>query len=154
MVRALVGAARSATVVIQGRVRTRSCWRGRSPWRPAAPTIVGPAPSLGALVALLEQVRLFVGNESGVMHLAVAAGAPIVAIFGPTNDRAWGPYPLTSPRHAVVRETLACAPCVHRGHSFGTPAGCAARTCLDLSSRERWSRRPNGCSRATASADR
>ena len=94
--------------------------------------IVGPAPSIGALVALLEQVRLFVGNESGVMHLAVAAGAPIVAIFGPTNDRAWGPYPLTASRHAVVRESLACTPCVHRGHQFGTPAGCAARTCLDL----------------------
>lgn len=94
--------------------------------------VVGPAPSIGALVALLEQVRLFVGNESGVMHLAVAACAPIVAIFGPTNDRAWGPYPLTAPRHAVVRETLACTPCVHRGHQFGTPAGCAARTCLDL----------------------
>jgi ADP-heptose:LPS heptosyltransferase len=95
-------------------------------------TIIGPAPSLGALVAFLERVRLFVGNESGVMHLAVTAGAPIVAVFGPTNDRAWGPYPLTSPRHAVVRETLACTPCVHRGHQFGTPAGCAARTCIDL----------------------
>jgi hypothetical protein len=32
----------------------------------------------------------------------------------------------------VVRETLACTPCVHRGHQFGTPAGCAARTCIDL----------------------
>jgi len=94
--------------------------------------IVGPAPSIGALVALLEHARLFVGNESGVMHLAVAAGAPIVAIFGPTNDRAWGPYPLTSLRHAIVRESLACTPCVHRGHEFGTPQGCAARTCLDL----------------------
>jgi heptosyltransferase-2 len=94
--------------------------------------IVGPAPSIGALVALLEQVRLFVGNESGVMHLAVTAGTPIVAVFGPTNDRAWGPYPLSAPRHAVVRESLACTPCVHRGHSFGTPAGCPARTCLDL----------------------
>jgi ADP-heptose:LPS heptosyltransferase len=94
--------------------------------------IVGPAPSLGALVALLEQVRLFIGNESGVLHLAVAAQAPIVAIFGPTNERAWGPYPLDAPRHAVVREALACAPCVHRGHDFGTPAGCSARTCIDL----------------------
>ncbi|MCC6176832.1 MAG: glycosyltransferase family 9 protein [Chloroflexi bacterium] len=93
--------------------------------------LCGPAPSPGALVALLERVRMFVGNDSGVMHLAVTAAAPVVAIFGPTNDRAWGPYPLTSPRHAVVRETLACAPCIHRGHSFGTPQGCEARTCLD-----------------------
>lgn len=94
--------------------------------------IVGPAPTLGALVALFERVRLFIGNESGVVHLAVAARAPIVVVYGPTNDRAWGPYPLDAPRHAVVREALACAPCVHRGHALGTPAGCAARTCLDL----------------------
>ena len=94
--------------------------------------IVGPAPTLGALVALFERVRLFVGNESGVVHLAVAGGAPIVVIYGPTNDRAWGPYPLSAARHAVVRETLACTPCIHREHSLGTPQGCAARTCLDL----------------------
>jgi heptosyltransferase-2 len=31
-----------------------------------------------------------------------------------------------------VRETLACAPCIHRGHRFGTPQGCAARTCLAI----------------------
>jgi heptosyltransferase-2 len=94
--------------------------------------IVGPAPSLGSLAAFLSEVRLFVGNDSGVLQVAVAAGAPVVAVFGPTNDRAWGPYPLTSPRHAVVREVLACSPCVHREHSLGTPQGCAARTCLDL----------------------
>lgn len=94
--------------------------------------VVGPAPSLGALAAFLSKVRLFVGNDSGVLQVAVAAGVPIVAIFGPTNDRAWGPYPLSSPRHAVVREVLACSPCVHREHSLGTPQGCAARTCLDL----------------------
>jgi heptosyltransferase-2 len=95
-------------------------------------TLVGPAPTPGALVALLGRSRLFLGNDGGAMNMAVAAGVPIVAVFGPSNDRAWGPYPLTSPRHAVVRETLACAPCIHRGHEFGTPAGCEARTCLDL----------------------
>lgn len=94
--------------------------------------VVGPTPTLGALVALLGQARVFVGNDSGVMHLATAARVPVVAIFGPSNDRAWGPYPPTAPRHAIVREQLACTPCTHRGHQFGTPAGCPARTCLDL----------------------
>jgi ADP-heptose:LPS heptosyltransferase len=84
------------------------------------------------LVALFERVRLFIGNERGVVHLAVAGGAPIVVIYGPTNDLAWGPYPGSAARHAVVRESLACTPCIHREHSLGTPAGCAARTCLDL----------------------
>jgi ADP-heptose:LPS heptosyltransferase len=59
-----------------------------------------------------------------------------VAIFGPTNHRAWGPYPPDAPRHAVVREPLACSPCIHRGHAFGTPSGCPARTCLDVVSVE------------------
>ena len=94
--------------------------------------VVGPSPTLGALVAFLSKVRLFIGNESGVMHLAVAADAPVVAVIGPTNHRAWGPYPVSAPRHAVVREELACSPCIHRGHALGTPQGCAARTCLDL----------------------
>jgi ADP-heptose:LPS heptosyltransferase len=57
---------------------------------------------------------------------------PVVAVFGPSNDRAWGPYPAGDPRHQVVREQVACAPCIHRGHRFGTPQGCRARTCLAI----------------------
>jgi heptosyltransferase-2 len=73
-----------------------------------------------------------VANDGGVVHVATAVGTPVVAIFGPSNDRAWGPYPIDDPCHQVVREQLACAPCIHRGHSFGTPQGCPARTCLAL----------------------
>ena len=71
-----------------------------------------------------------VANDGGVVHVATAVGTPVVAIFGPSNDRAWGPYPVDEIRNQVVRERLACAPCIHRGHSFGTPQGCPARTCL------------------------
>jgi heptosyltransferase-2 len=73
-----------------------------------------------------------VGNDGGVVHVATTVGTPVVAVFGPSNDRAWGPYPSHLPRHQVVREQLACAPCIHRGHSFGTPQGCPARTCLAI----------------------
>ncbi len=83
-------------------------------------------------LAFLHHCQLFVGNDSGLMHLATAAELPVVAVFGPSNDHAWGPYPLESPRHAVVRARLACSPCIHVGHRFGTPQGCPARTCLDL----------------------
>lgn len=91
-----------------------------------------PAPGTQALGALLRRCRLVVANDGGVVHVASAVGTPVVAIFGPTNDRAWGPYPPDDPRHQLVRETLACAPCIHRGHSFGTPEGCPARTCLAI----------------------
>ena len=90
------------------------------------------APSPQALGALLRRCRLVVANDGGVVHVATAVDTPVVAVFGPSNDRAWGPYPPDDPHHQVVRETLACAPCIHRGHSFGTPQGCAARTCLAI----------------------
>jgi len=91
-----------------------------------------PAPGPQALAALLRRCRLIIANDGGVVHVATAVGTPVVAIFGPSNDRAWGPYPPDDQRHQVVRETLACAPCIHRGHDFGTPQGCPARTCLAI----------------------
>jgi ADP-heptose:LPS heptosyltransferase len=94
--------------------------------------IVPPAPSPQALGALVRTCDLVIANDSGVVHVASAVGTPVVAIFGPSNDRAWGPYPPGEARNQVVREQLACAPCIHRGHRFGTPQGCPARTCLAL----------------------
>lgn len=91
---------------------------------------VPPAPTPQALGAFIRQCRLLVANDSGPVHVASAVGTPVVAIFGPSNDQMWRPYPPSDPAHQVVREQLACTPCIHRGHSFGTPQGCAARTCL------------------------
>lgn len=42
--------------------------------------------------AVLKRVRLFVGNDSGLMHLAAAAGAPTVGLFGPSDDRLYAPW--------------------------------------------------------------
>jgi ADP-heptose:LPS heptosyltransferase len=91
-----------------------------------------PAPGPQALGALVRRCRLVLANDGGVAHVATAVGTPVVTVFGPSNDRAWGPYPPDDPRHQVVRERLACAPCIHRGHEFGTPGGCPARTCLAI----------------------
>jgi heptosyltransferase-2 len=94
--------------------------------------IAPAAPSPQALGALVRRCRLVVANDGGVVHVATAVRTPVVAVFGPSNADAWGPYPVDDPCHQVVREPLACAPCIHRGHSFGTPQGCPARTCLAL----------------------
>ncbi len=94
--------------------------------------VVPPAASPQALGDLVRRCRLVVANDGGVVHVATAVDTPVVAVFGPTNDRAWGPYPVDDPHHQLVREQLACAPCIHRGHKFGTPQGCPARTCLAL----------------------
>ncbi len=43
------------------------------------------------LAALLSRCRLYIGSDSGVTHLASAVGAPVIAIFGPTDPVVWGP---------------------------------------------------------------
>jgi ADP-heptose:LPS heptosyltransferase len=48
-------------------------------------------PRLGQLVAVLNQCRLLLGNDSGVSHLAAAVGIPVLALFGPTSPRVWRP---------------------------------------------------------------
>ena len=42
--------------------------------------------------AALKRTRLFVGNDSGLMHLAAAAGAPTLGLFGPSDDRLYAPW--------------------------------------------------------------
>ena len=44
------------------------------------------------LAALLQDAAFLVTNDSGPMHLAVAAGTPVVALFGPTDPARIGPY--------------------------------------------------------------
>ena len=98
------------------------------------------------LAAILKQCTLFVGNDSGLSHLAASVGTPVVAIFGPTDPRAWGPYGrrswqveqhmregielLSSGPHRALKAGIACSPCIYRGHKLGTPYGCPDRTCL------------------------
>jgi ADP-heptose:LPS heptosyltransferase len=92
--------------------------------------IVSGVPTPRHLAALLSRCRLFVGNDSGVMHLAVAAGIPVVAVFGPSNHLAWGPYDPSGGRSRVVRLGLPCSPCLYVGQSLGNRYGCGDERCL------------------------
>jgi ADP-heptose:LPS heptosyltransferase len=46
--------------------------------------------------AALGRARLFIGNDSGVMHLAAAAGVPTLGLFGPSDESLYGPWGQTS----------------------------------------------------------
>jgi heptosyltransferase-2 len=96
---------------------------------------LGDRTTLAQLAAVLARCDLLVGADSGVLHLASAVGTPTVALFGPTNHRAWAPA-LPPDRLIVVRSGIACSPCAYTREGLGTPAGCAERTCMALISVE------------------
>ena len=47
--------------------------------------------NLWELACWLARARVYIGNDSGITHLAAAAGVPVVAIFGPTDPELWAP---------------------------------------------------------------
>jgi len=82
--------------------------------------------SIADLPALLSQCHLFLGNDSGAMHVAAAVGLPVVAVFGPTDPH--GTAPVT-PHLTIVQQKPYCSPCFlrrcptdHRCMTAVTPA--------------------------------
>ena len=71
--------------------------------------------SFGELAAQLERCALFIGNDSSPMHLAAAVGIPVIAIFGPTSPREYGPYPLDDPKHIALWHPSSEQPCFFMG---------------------------------------
>jgi ADP-heptose:LPS heptosyltransferase len=61
--------------------------------------LVGKADLLTAF-ACLKRARLFIGNDSGAMHLAAASGCPTIGLFGPSDERLYAPW---GPQTRVVR---------------------------------------------------
>lgn len=69
--------------------------------------------SLMETAALLQQCRLLLCNDSGLMHMATALGVPVVAIFGPTVEE-FGFYPFHA-QAQVLSAPVACRPCSTKG---------------------------------------
>jgi ADP-heptose:LPS heptosyltransferase len=78
--------------------------------------------SLSQLAALLDRSDVYLGNDSGVTHLAAAVGVPTFAIFGPSDPRQWAPR---GKKVAVISRQIACSPCVN-----ATMKNCPHRACL------------------------
>ena len=96
----------------------------------AALNLVGKT-SLPQLADVIYHADLFVGADSGVMHIAAATGTPVVSIFGPSNADAWKPWTVGG-RSVILRSGVECSPCSYVGHGIGARNGCAARTCMKL----------------------
>jgi ADP-heptose:LPS heptosyltransferase len=62
--------------------------------------------SLVSLPALVKRADWVVSNDSGPMHLAAAMGVKVFAVFGPTDPRLFGPYPIGGARNHVIQAPL------------------------------------------------
>lgn len=65
---------------------------------------------------LMQKSRLFIGNDSGPLHLAAALHVPTIGLYGPTSPREF--YPYNPPRHTYIHKAISCSPCFKFGGSI------------------------------------
>jgi len=78
---------------------------------------------INKLAAILQKCDLYIGNDSGITHLAAALGIPVVALFGPTDPHIWGP---SGNSISIVYKPLECSPC-----SGEKMKRCVKRRCVE-----------------------
>lgn len=98
-----------------------------------SPDNVAPLPgnmNLREVAALLERCDLFIGNDSGMMHLAGMVNTPVVGIFGPGSPLTSGPY-MDSGRLDIVRKNFECSPCRQKFFKECKPSSHNKPFCLE-----------------------
>lgn len=96
---------------------------------PGAVDLAGKT-SLRGMAAVLERAALFVGNDSGPMHLAGALGTPVVSVFGPGDPAKTAPWGMGD-RLRVVYAALPCSPCRQAFWRECDPAPSGKPACLE-----------------------
>lgn len=85
--------------------------------------------SLKELAALTCSAKLFIGVDSAPMHIAAAVGTPVVALFGPSGDRQWGPWGV--PNRVITSTQHPCRPCGVDGCGGGKRSDCLVMLGVD-----------------------
>lgn len=140
----LADALGAAIVLVGVRAEAEAVGRVAAAMRHPALNLAGET-ALPTLAGLLLGADLLLGNDSSVAHLAAALGTPTIALFGPSNERAWRPWgaatvvlpadggaPAVPPgaRALAVRSAEPHAPCLYTGYGPGNPGGCPHCRCL------------------------
>ena len=94
-------------VMIGAKEEAEASARAAAAWRERAVNLCGLGPRESA--AILEDAALFIGHDSGPMHLAAAVDTPCVAVFAARHaPRIWFPY---GPKHRVIYHQTDCFGC-------------------------------------------
>jgi heptosyltransferase-2/heptosyltransferase-3 len=92
------------------------------------PHVLAGKTTVGQLAALMGSAALVLGVDSGPLHLAAAMGTPTIHLYGPGDDKRFGPWGDTN-RHHVLRSELWCSPC---GVFAACPRGLDQPECMTL----------------------
>ncbi len=90
---------------------------------PPGTSIVLNCHPLPAIAAILQKCSVFVGNDSGITHLAAASGVPVVALFGPSDLQVWGPRGADV---VILKSAAECSPCGQEKMQ-----SCVHQTCME-----------------------
>ncbi|MBD3425770.1 MAG: hypothetical protein GF409_00905 [Candidatus Omnitrophica bacterium] len=84
--------------------------------------------SIGALAELMRRSDLVISNDSAPLHIASAVNAATIAIFGPSDERRYGPL---SDKSRVIKPEVPCRPCEAALCRRGAEAGCITDISVD-----------------------
>ena len=75
--------------------------------------------AINQLAALFANADFVICGNCGPMHLAAAAGTPVIALHGPTNPSQWAPW---GNGHTILHVDVPCSPCLNLGFEYGCSA--------------------------------
>lgn len=120
--------AQGLRVAVLGSPRERGLFESaRQLFGPECIDLVGKS-SIRVTMALLRRASIFVGNDSGIMHLAAAAAIPLVALFGPQSPLKFGPW---SERAKIVYRKFPCSPCRQKFFTECEPSPRMKPACIE-----------------------
>jgi heptosyltransferase-2 len=88
--------------------------------------LIAPTTKIREMAELCKRCKLVICSEGGPLHIANSQGVKTISIFGPVDEKAYGPYPLGE-NNIVVTSDVDCRPCYKK---FKLPE-CSNRKCLE-----------------------
>jgi ADP-heptose:LPS heptosyltransferase len=79
-------------------------------------------------LSLLAKADLLITNDGGPLHMGVGLDIKTVSVFGPVDERVYGPYCLEPNKHIVIKKDLSCRPCYKKFRLLQCPYD---RKCLE-----------------------
>jgi len=128
--------ARPARIILTGSRNERSMLEEIAR-KMTSPAIIVTDATVGQLAALLSRAQMVLAVDNGPAHIAVAQGTPTVELFGPTDQRIFGPWGAAE-KHVVLASTARCPTCpaIPCGRLEFSPSELPAHPCVRLISEQ------------------